>query len=511
MRLIVKTVYSGKEKAAAVLLLIADLMVFLTIWLKQEYDQIRVDEILFQLKSSSTGVHSELLGSAFVRIGVFSAAVMFLEVLLYKALSGEGILARRNIIRLARSGWLAFAGFVRNHILRLTAGILVVSILVFGITMDIYSFVKSAATKSDFIQAHYVEPGGAALHFPEQKRNLIYIFLESMENTYADPQAGAQITDCYIPELKSMAEEHVNFSNTDGLGGALAFPGTTWTAAAMTAQTSGIVVKVALGADTYGGGDSFLPGATSIGEILERQGYNQVLLLGSDAEFHGREQYFTEHGNYTIVDTDALKEEHRLAEDYEVWWGVEDAKLFAYAKEELTRLAEEGKPFNFTMLTADTHFPDGYRCELCGDAYESQYANVLACASRQTAEFVAWIQAQPFYENTTIVISGDHLTMDGAFMDDIDADYTRTVFNCIINPAVEPVREKNRQFGTFDMFPTTLAALGVRIEGDRLALGTNLFSERATLAEQYGYDALTEELQNHSDFYNDRLLQMEAD
>ena len=36
---------------------------------------------------------------------------------------------------------------------------------------------------------------------------------------------------------------------------------------------------------------------------------------------------------------------------------------------------------------------------------------------------------------------------------------------------------KNRQFTHMDMYPTTLAAMGFNIEGNKLALGTNLFSD----------------------------------
>lgn len=84
----------------------------------------------------------------------------------------------------------------------------------------------------------------------------------------------------------------------------------------------------------------------------------------------------------------------------------------------------------------------------------------------------------------------------------------RTTYNCIINAPIIPAEEKNRQFATFDMFPTTLAALGVEIEGDRLGLGTNLFSDKKTLTEQYGFAALDEELQKKSEFYNTEFLGM---
>ena len=59
------------------------------------------------------------------------------------------------------------------------------------------------------------------------------------------------------------------------------------------------------------------------------------------------------------------------------------------------------------------------------------------------------------YENTTIVISGDHLSMDSNFFNKIDDDYPRQVYNCVINPAVaDPnVREKKRVFSDFYFVP----------------------------------------------------------
>uniref|UniRef100_UPI001FA785D8 sulfatase-like hydrolase/transferase n=1 Tax=Mediterraneibacter glycyrrhizinilyticus TaxID=342942 RepID=UPI001FA785D8 len=93
--------------------------------------------------------------------------------------------------------------------------------------------------------------------------------------------------------------------------------------------------------------------------------------------------------------------------DYRVWWGYEDEKLFSFAKEELLNLSQSGEPFNLTMLTVDTHFEDGWVCELCQNQFEDdQYANVMACSSHQISEFIQWIRQQDFYENTTIVITG---------------------------------------------------------------------------------------------------------
>ena len=43
--------------------------------------------------------------------------------------------------------------------------------------------------------------------FPEQKRNLIYLYLESMESTYADKASGGAFDKNYIPELTQLAGE----------------------------------------------------------------------------------------------------------------------------------------------------------------------------------------------------------------------------------------------------------------------------------------------------------------
>ena len=51
-----------------------------------------------------------------------------------------------------------------------------------------------------------------------------------------------------------------------------------------------------------------------------------------------------------------------------------------------------------------------------------------------------------------------------------------------------------------------LAAAGFTIEGDRLGLGANLFSDRPTLAETYGLSFMNDELEKKSDFYIDYIM-----
>ena len=90
--------------------------------------------------------------------------------------------------------------------------------------------------------------------------------------------------------------------------------------------------------------------------------------------------------------------------------------------------------------------------------------------------------------------------------DYLPLDQKRRVYNLIINSPIEAKQTKNREFSSLDMFPTTLASMNVKIEGDRLGLGTNLYSDEKTLIEQYGYDKVNSELEKRSIFYDNKFI-----
>ena len=368
------------------------------------------------------------------------------------------------------------------------------------------SYISDQLNSTSFIEDHYVDPSGK-LTFPEEKRNLIYIFLESMEFTYASEEYQGAFKENYIPELLEIAGENISFSNTNGYGGYKDAFGTSWTMAAMFAHSTGLPLKLPIQGNTMSEYGVFLPGVISIGDILKEHGYSNNLLIGSDATFGGRRNFYIQHGDYDITDYKKALEDEMIPEGYSVWWGYEDEKLFGFAKEKLLELNEKDEPFNLTMLTADTHHEDGYMDETTDVKFEEQYANVIANSSKQVDEFLAWIKQQDFYSNTTIVIVGDHGTMDVDFLDDIDTYYERTMYNVFVNPVhtVDVKVSKNREFTAFDLFPSTLSSLGVEIEGGKLGLGVDLFSGEKTLLEEYGIQ-MNMELARKSSFYTSRFI-----
>ena len=359
--------------------------------------------------------------------------------------------------------------------------------------------------KTNLYDTYYVDPKSVSITF-SKKRNLVHIFLESIESTYASSIAGGAYDTSYIPELETLAQNNIHFSHTDGLGGSRTVDGTQWTIAAMVAQTAGIPLTLPWYDQYYQPDSSFLPGCYTIGDILQEQGYNQELLQGSDASFAATANYFKQHGNYTIMDYPRVKKEGRIDSNYHVFWGFEDEKLFSFASEDILKLAATNQPFNITMATIDSHTPDGYLSSKGPNHFKKQYENVIAYQSMQVANFVAWLQQQSFYDNTTVVITGDHNSMSNKFFHTLDKNYIRTPYNVILNAPIEPIQTKHRQFTTMDWFPTILAAMGASIEGDRLGLGTNLFSSLPTLVEQKGLAYLNREVQKQATYYTKQIL-----
>lgn len=460
---------------SGILALLASLLAFSAKWMFKTWTNLTMDELVYHLTAPLEGTNTDMIKDYCNECAV--PVILILGCILF------AIAANRK-----------HTGILKKIAIVCSAGAVAVTGITVGVTwngLNVTDYMKGQSTYSTFIDDNYVDPSSVNITFPEQKRNLIYIFLESMEMTYADKENGGAFKQNVIPELTQLAQENEDFSGkSNKLNGGYSMPGTTWTMGAMFGQTSGLPLNTSIDANGMDTQDSFFPGITTLGDILQNEGYSQTLLIGSEATFGGRKLYFTDHGQYDIMDYDYAHDNGLIPEDYKVWWGYEDEKLFGFAKEKLLELSQQDNPFNLTMLTVDTHFEDGYVCDICPDTFgDNQYANVMACSSRQVKEFVDWVQQQDFAADTTIVISGDHPTMDSDFCEDVDKDYERRVYTTYINADAEKQTEKKRKYTIFDDFPTTLSAMGAQIEGDRLGLGTNLFSAKETLSEKEGVTA----------------------
>lgn len=489
---------------ASILVFVLLLLTFSLLWAKNNYGNIGFEEIVFHLNMPLQGAAENFVYS-YIKTALLPALLFSIGyvIFVYWRVKNTPIFPIYLRVLSFTLIIIIWAGMLMREADRAFA---------FG------NYVVNQLKQSKLIENEYVDPQSVELRFPEKKRNLICIYIESAETSAQNRANGGVFEENYIPEMTEIAKNNISFSQSELLEGAAVAPASGWTIAGLVAETSGLPLKLYKYDDTKDGLDnamgnyaSFMPGATTLGDILSNEGYYNVFMAGSNFNFGGRTAYFTQHGSYEIWDYYTAIEKGKIDKDYHEWWGFEDEKLYSYAKEKILEVASKEQPFNFSMLTADTHHQNGYVCELCPNTYEGQYENVWACASKQLDEFLKWIQEQEFYENTTVAIMGDHCSMDSDFYQDITYDKhkgetVRKVYNAFVNSEVTPVNEKNRKFTTLDMFPSVLASLGVEIEGDRLGLGTNMFSEEETLSEKYGYEYFFDELNKKSSFFDNEIL-----
>lgn len=486
-----------KKRSAAVIVFetAAFLLLFfiaaLVTWTLSYWHDITFDEIVFYLSSPLEGTAGNVINAFILKVLVPAVAAAAIFAVLSSVLRKKDKEKARKLL----AALLIIAA----------AAVSVIQLVRADRRYGMIRYIRSQSSTSDFMDNHYVAPSKDIVKFTGKKRNLIYIYLESMETTFTDKAHGGDFEKDVIPELRELvtSDGECFEGSREKINGGHVITGATYTMSGIVAQTAGIPIAGGKtnAATTYA--DAFYPGIRTLGDILKDEGYNQAFMCGSPITFGSREVYLKTHGIEDFFDYDFAAANGYIPKGYKVWWGFEDQKLFEFAKTKVKDMASSDKPFALTILTADTHFEDGYVCNLCKNEFDTQYSNVMACSSRQVSEFIRWLKQQDFYENTTIILSGDHTTMDSNYCNGVDPSYERRTYTNIINSAVKPVNDRHREYTTFDMFPTTLAAMGATINGNRLGLGTNLFSDSPTLYESFGRETLEEELTKSSKFFKD--------
>lgn len=490
-----------------ILLFITIFLLFSTRWALNTFAFINFNEVIFQLTSPIKSTESSILVSFFSSSLVPTIIVCLIVYVLLKELF-ELLKNKYLEFNLKLFGKKIIFNIKTNIIkILLTILLIITPLLIIYYCLNkitLIDYIKIQSQESKFIENNYIDPDKVNIKFPDNKKNLIFIYAESLESTYFSKDLGGESSTNYMEPITNKTLDNLNFSDTDKIGGAIGVPGTTWTTGGMVAHTAGIPLKVNADITNDYRVSSLLKGATALGDILEKEGYNQMLMIGSDKSFGNRGIYFKQHGNYKVYDYYTAIKKGKITEDYYEWWGFEDSKLFEYAKEEITNLSKKDKPFNFTLLTANTHTPNGYIENNCPIKYNDHYFNSISCSINQINNFIDWIMKQDFYNNTTIIVVGDHISMQP---DLYPIDTKRRIYNLFINSSINTNNNKNRLFTTMDLFPTTLSSLGVEIEGDKLGLGTNLFSDKKTLIEETGVDKFNIEIDKYSKFYINNLLE----
>jgi len=483
------------------------------------YGIIPIEQFIFHLAFQITGANYSMVTNFLIKPLIDSVVMLlFSTYLLSTEIYIKKYLIEVPFKKIKKSVVLA-------TVLLPIAGIIVTT---FIIKLPQY-IVTSSKEAARFYEDNYIFPETVNIFFPDEKRNLIVIIVESLETGFLKITDGGAFAEDLIPEIAELSKNNISYaSQNTGIGGVTQLYGTEWTVAGLTAYYLGVPLAVNFlnqtGWNNYGSlGDEFLPGAYGIKDILYREGYNNYFILGSDIAFGGMDKLFKTHKNTNIFDYNYFHNNNYIPSGYKVWWGLEDRKLYKLAKTKITEISQQNEPFFITLSTLDTHPVEGYLDEFAEIIFDSQYKNVLRDTSKQLDDFIEWLRQQPFYENTTVVILGDHLYQDSSFFpqdfqvqklasryerkyfDGKNEDnYNRFTMNIFINSLLPPNENKNRKISHFDILPLLIESIGGSFNEKGLALGRslNIPEENNTLVEQYGVKFVNEQLKRKSILYN---------
>lgn len=325
-----------------------------------------------------------------------------------------------------------------------------------------------------------------------KKRNLILVILESIESNFQDEKNGGDLKDNLIPDITEMINTNVSF-----LPGGITVEGTGWTMGETVAKTCGIPLQEPIGRNKHGV-KNYLKNSVCLTDFLRKNGYIIKLVQGTNIEFASMDFFANSHSieKENIYDLSLFLKKSVQQSDSSFFRSIKDVDLYGEVKNIVMDLGMQDNPWMLWFFTIDTHGPYGRVDSECVEIpeqieKEKQYPFALQCASKLIKEFVEWAKMQDWFENTTIAVMGDHPAMIAPEVVGFSQKKSERYWvNFFVNSEIVSVPDRNRQFTSFDMYPTILEAMGVNIEGRALGLGRSLFSDEKTLIEKYGKDSL---------------------
>lgn len=327
------------------------------------------------------------------------------------------------------------------------------------------------------------------------KKNMIIIYAESTERTFADISFG-EISFAEMAQIASTGIEVRGIRQAANTG---------WSMAGFVTSQCGIPLQPRglHSGNMFDTQTNFYAGLSCLSDIVKNNGYHNEFMNGADHGFAGLSAFLSSH-NYDQVS--GLQSYETVDVAYRNDWGLFDDTLFEQATIRLRALTQTKKPFVMSLTTIGGHFPDGHPTKSCEHELKGYdlptilYA--IKCTGFEIDRFLTKLRNEGLLKNTIIVIVSDHLIMKNQFEDELNLQDRMNYF-AVIGDDIRP-QAISRDAAMFDVFPTLLDLLGFDLAEGRAGLGVSLLSENKTLVETQGLKAVNEYIRN------DKLLARKA-
>lgn len=226
----------------------------------------------------------------------------------------------------------------------------------------------------------------------------------------------------------------------------------------------------------------------SLVRTLQQHGYGTATYHADDITYWSREKL------YPALGFDYVYTDQEIPDEQEIGFGPADEVMFDFAVTQLpTQLEEHEKMYsNLVTLTSHTPFempkhlqyltlPESYE-----DTYVGNYLQSIRYTDEQIGAFIETLKEQGLYDNSLILVFGDHSGIHGAPVTETDEailfdilGYPYNLQDRFIIPAIFTAsglfngETISHLGGQIDLMPTLLNLLG--IEHDAQMIGHNLF------------------------------------
>jgi phosphoglycerol transferase len=459
-------------------LILALFLVSLTIYLNRYFGEVSLTQVLFHLSFANNLIvnSEEYIIQKFKQICLYLPLFFFIFInftifLINKSFKLDTVNNKRKILFSSLFLILAATYFFNN-----------------------VNFGTLKSNKNDIFLNYYEDPKNYEFNFDNSK-NLVLIYVESYENIFSDRSLfGEDLLEAF--KEKPFNEQKFNLLKQTTL--------TNWTIASILASQCGIPLKN-VGIFSFGknkgahqrqvfGMKRFLPNANCLGDILKKGNYKNIFVSSPNLSFSGTGNFFKTHGYDELY---GKKEFDELDIEYngQSWGnGPNDSFLFEFSKRKIDNLIDKGK-FNITILTTDTHEPNGFldpNCQLKTRNIET----AVKCTTEELINFIKYL-TKNYDDKINIVILGDH-----QFRFKNNHKYKnkdRTIFNRFIsNDKFNIYRNK---LNSYDLFPTIVDFVNIKYNGNQLGLGLSGFKSVDITEYNERFKQIEKNILNRSKFY----------
>ncbi|MFK4823602.1 sulfatase-like hydrolase/transferase [Paenochrobactrum sp. BZR 588] len=345
---------------------------------------------------------------------------------------------------------------------------------------NVYDFYYGRKDQTLF--ENYVQP---PLQFANgvNKKNIIIIYAESTERTFAEIEHGEEIFAEFL-ELAATGIEAQGLRQVTNTG---------WTMAGFMTSQCGVPLQPRglYRGNNFSRHKDFFTGIYCLPDILSANGYHTEYMNGGGRNFAGLGAYLDDHHFNRTTHFDNYE---KLAGDYTSYWGLYDDTLLDLAEKRIEELHQEEQPFAFFMATIGGHASSGFPTRTCkknieqGNLSGMQFA--IKCSGYHIQKTIETLRAKGLLENTIVVVHNDHLIMDNPHSDELN-QFNRMDYFTVVGDGIEP-RVIKREAAMFDLFPTILELLGMNLPDGRAGVGRSLFNGNKNMMEELGPDKLNE-------------------